>query len=330
MRNVRIVLVALLTALWLLPAAPALADDGGPGGQVVFGDNFTLDSGETMSGDLIVFGGNVTLEEDSRVDGNVVVWGGNAEVSGTVGEDLAVFGGNVRLRSTAVIERDLIVADGNLEREEGAEVRGQVVERLPGMWWSGPVVVPFHGEYGPGFRSVNPLRWTVEWTLSAVWAVVRMMLVVLLMAVLAGLVAVLWPQPAARVGRSALRAPLPAFGLGLLTALIVIVLLVSLCLTVIGLVAGVAAGVATVFGWAALGILIGQRLLGERGHPFWSAALGAGLLTLVSGLFDLLPCIGWIGGFLVACWVLGAVILTRFGAVDYPPLSAAPSVTVAA
>lgn len=49
--------------------------------------------------------------------------------------------------------------------------------------------------------------------------------------------------------------------------------------------------------------------------PFWTAALGAGLLTLLLELLGLIPWVGWVGGFLFTCAALGAVVLTRFGTV---------------
>ena len=79
-------------------------------------------------------------------------------------------------------------------------------------------------------------------------------------------------------------------------------------------------GVAALFGWLAIGIVIGERLMpnltSQAVSPFWTAALGAGLLTLLSDLLGLVPCVGWVGGFLVTCAGLGAVALTRFGTME--------------
>jgi len=303
----------------LASAAPALAFEGRlPDGQVVFGEDFTLAAGETLDGDLVVFGGDVTLEEDSRVDGDVVVWGGDVEVAGVVEGQVAAFGGNVALLETAVIDGDLAVIGGQVSREEGARVRGQQVVNpwQAGRWSTWPMFIPTPPDlpdplHGLGMSARAAFRF--------LWRGLRLLLTAALMAGLAGLVTVLWPQAAMRVGRACAQAPLPTFGMGLLTVAVVAALLISICLTVIGLVAVVAVAVAAVFGWLALGILIGERLLEARSvHPFWPAALGAGLLTLLSGLLGLIPCVGWMGSFLIACVGLGAVVLTRFGMQDYP------------
>ncbi|MCX7855895.1 MAG: hypothetical protein N2556_07985, partial [Anaerolineae bacterium] len=80
---------------------------------------------------------------------------------------------------------------------------------------------------------------------------------------LAGLVVLLWPRAAIRVGRSALEKPLSAFGMGLLTLvvgiLLIIGLVITLCLSPVGIAAAIALVVATLFGWLAIGIAIGER-----------------------------------------------------------------------
>ncbi len=323
MRRYRFMCALLLAVLLLAVASPALAFDGGrPDGKVVWGEDFTLASGDAVDGDLVVFGGDVELEEDSRVEGSVIVWGGDLEVAGTVEGDVAVFGGNITLLEEAVIEGDVAISGGSIDRAEGAVVEGQVITSPGGRWEmpfvprivTVPPVTPLVVRGRPGYG-----------ILGVLWAILRGVAMVVVMAGLAGLVALLWPQPTARVGQACIRAPLASFGVGLLTVVVVVVLLVSICLTVIGVVAGIAAGVAAVFGWIALGAAIGERLL-SRGtaHPFWTAALGAGLLTLISVLFDVIPCIGWIAGFLVICVGLGAAILTRFGTTAYVPAAPAP------
>ncbi|MBL7209075.1 MAG: zinc-ribbon domain-containing protein [Dehalococcoidia bacterium] len=127
MKMMKKALLACLLALWLaVSATPVFAD--GDGGRIIFGDSFTLESGEKMDGDLVVLGGSVVLETRSRVDGNVVVMGGSARVAGEVEGDLVTFGGDVVLRSTAVVDGDLVTIGGSVQREPGAIVRGTEVE----------------------------------------------------------------------------------------------------------------------------------------------------------------------------------------------------------
>ncbi|MBC8262887.1 MAG: polymer-forming cytoskeletal protein, partial [Anaerolineales bacterium] len=124
----KVLLACLLGLLLAFSATPVFAD--GDGGRVIFGDSFTLESGERMDGDLVVLGGSVVLETGSRVDANVVVMGGSAMVAGEVEGDVVVFGGNVVLRSTAVVDGDLVTIGGNVQRAAGAVVGGNEVKGL--------------------------------------------------------------------------------------------------------------------------------------------------------------------------------------------------------
>src|SRR5687768_13130029 len=85
-----------LLALLLIPAGAAYAQGPNPGGggQVIFGSNFTLESGDTFDGDLVVFGGNVTIEEDATLNGDLVVIGGTVTSNGQMEGDVVVVGGD--------------------------------------------------------------------------------------------------------------------------------------------------------------------------------------------------------------------------------------------
>lgn len=318
MRFKQILLTLLIVVTMLLVVIPAFASDGQPPGQIVFGQDFTLQSGQTLNGDLIVFGGDIRIEADSRVEGSVVAWGGDVEIAGTVERDVVAFGGNLLLRRTARVEGSVVALGGALERETGAIVRGQqLVNPQYGTWWRwGWLTVPGY----PYFPSDGLPALMFQVAMRGA----EILLKAVVMAGLAGLVALLWPRAAARVGRSALEKPLPALGMGLLTLvvgiLLIVGLVITLCLSPVGLAAAIALVVAVLFGWLGIGIVIGERLMptftSRAVAPFWTAALGAGLLTLLSDLLGLIPCVGWVGGFLVTCVGLGAVALTRFGTME--------------
>ena len=58
------IVLFLLLAMLLVPTSAAHAQGGSTdGGRVIFGSNFTLESGDDFHGDLVVFGGNVTVEQ---------------------------------------------------------------------------------------------------------------------------------------------------------------------------------------------------------------------------------------------------------------------------
>jgi len=319
MRFTRILQTLLVVATMLMAAVPAFASDGQPPGQVVWGD-FTLQSGQTMAGDLIVFGGDVRIEADSQLEGSLLAWGGDVEIAGTVEKDVVAMGGDVLLRKTARIYGGLVALGGTVEREVGAQVRGQQLVNPPRWsWWRwgwGAVPIPVY----PYWPSDGLPAMAFQVAMRGLGLLLR----TVVMAGLAGLVALLWPRAATRVGRSALERPLNAFGMGLLTLIVGILLavglIITLCLSPVGAAVAVALVVAVLFGQLAIGIVVGERLMptltSRTVAPFWTAALGAGLLTLLVDLLDLIPCVGWVGGFLVTCAGLGAVVLTRFGTME--------------
>jgi hypothetical protein len=135
----KILIACLLALLLIAPASPALANGGE--GVVRFGEDFTLESGEEVNGDVVVFGGNVVLEEDSFVDGTVFIMGGNATVASEVDDELVVFGGNVELKPTALIGSDVVALGGQVERAEGAVVEGNVLEGVTTGFFRGPRIV---------------------------------------------------------------------------------------------------------------------------------------------------------------------------------------------
>jgi hypothetical protein len=150
----------------------------------------------------------------------------------------------------------------------------------------------------------------------------------LVIAAVAGLVALIWPQQIAQVGKAAIEAPGPSFGVGLLTVVaavaLVIALAITICLSPAAALLALALGAAGLFGWACIGALIGERLLrafkAREVAPLWAAGLGTLVITLISGGLSIAFCLaplGWLITFIAGCLGLGAVALTRFGTLPY-------------
>ena len=313
----RILLACLLALLMLIPAVPAFAE-GPNDGRVIFGGDFTLESGEELDGDLAVFGGNVVLEESSLVDGDVAVIGGRARVAGKVDGDLVVFGGSVKLEPTAVIEGDLVTFGGQVERAEGAIVRGEIVrspgfefEGLTGLWRFRP------GPYVP--------RWP-DRLFQFFWGVFQAGLVTLALMALGVLIVLFWPQQTELVGQAIVAAPLPSLGVGFLTAIVAAalaaLLAITICLLPMSFFVAVATLAAVLFGWTAVGLLVGQRLLAalkvQETNQLVAVLVGVLLISLLTAV----PCLGWLFAVVVGSLGLGAVVLTRFGTMAYPPAPA--------
>jgi len=303
-------------------AFPSQAFAGGPEqGQVVFGGSFTLESGQILEGDLVIFGGSADLEEGSLVEGNLFLMGGNAVIDGQVNGDLVLLGGNVDLGPKASIGGDVVTLGGNLDRAPGSTIAGDVVA---GDEFSFPFSFNF-----PSTTRVVPLnefRFRFSPVLDVLWFGLRSLLV----AALATIVVMFWPEPTARAARAVVAQPLLSGGLGLLTFVVAPVLLIVLAITIIlspvSLLAAVLLVLGGVFGWIAIGKEVGDRLVKAFTwdlHPAASAGLGTLALSLVVGGIGLIPCVGWMVGFVVVAIALGAVLLTRFGSREYAPAPAA-------
>jgi len=314
----KVLLACLLALLLAATATPVFADGGG--GRVVFGGSFTLASGERLDGDLVIFGGNAILEEDSRVNGNVVVMGGNARVAGEVEGDVVTFGGNVEVRATAVVNGDLVTIGGNVHREEGAVVRGSQVESLEfrgfPRFWTFPTRISFN-------RGID--LWS-----RFIFDVFRAIFMALALAALGLLVVLFWPKQTEAVGQAILAAPLPSGGVGLLTAVVaaalMVLLAITICLSPVALLLFVATLAAGLFGWIAVGLLVGQRLLEAfkvKGiTPMIAVVVGILLISLLGAI----PCLGVLVVIVAGCVGLGAVVLTRFGTQTYPLPTPVPPV----
>ena len=324
-------LILLLATVLLLPATPALADGSPPGddGVVIWNEDYTLEEDERLEGDLIVFNGDVALEAGSCVAGSVIIWNGSAEVEGTIEGDLVVSGGDISLADGARVEGDVVCSwNCALDQEEGARVDGGIIEGipLPGLdlerWRDIPRSLP---------TVPSPLTfWAsgagrmLDWTLRAMRSVVA----ILVIAAVAGLVALIWPDYLARVGRAVVEAPWPSFGIGLLTVIaataLIVALAITICLSPAAVLAALGLGAAGLFGWIAVGALVGERLLQalnvRETAPLWAAGLGTLLITLIGTGLSVAFCLallGWIMISVLGCLGLGGVVLTRFGTTTY-------------
>lgn len=279
--------------------------------RLVVGGTFVLGEGETLSENLTILGGNAILKQDSLVEGDVQILGGTLEVFGRVDGDILAAGGILNLGETAVIEGDVTVAGAVLDRESGSVVRGQVITEteLPFR------VAQFEGIWTP-FR----------WWLNSFWNVVWFIGLSFALSALAVLVMMFFDTQTERTKRVLLEQPAVTTGLGCLTAFVapfaLLILILSICLLPVALVAIGVIGVAITFGWIAFGLEVGHRLadlVNRDWAPPFEAGIGTFVLVLVGGLLNIIPIIGWVYTGLVSAAGIGAVLLTRFGTLDYSP-----------
>lgn len=333
MKRVLIWLSLVVLGSLALPLAPVTAAGDLPDdGVVIWNEDYTLSEDERVDGDLVIFNGDGFLEAGSRVSGNVVIWNGSAEVAGDVRGDLIASNGDIQLVGDAHVQGDVVCTwNCDIERGEGARVDGQIIK--------GPVIrgIPFGQFAQPGLNieippsDPDPLWFSgVEQLLRWIFRMVRRAVTVLVVAAIAGLVALIWPEATDRVGHAAFDSPGTSLGVGLLTviagATLVTALVITICLSPAAILVALALSAAGLLGWLAVGARIGRQFLravkAGKVTPLWSASLGTLIITLVavglSNAFCLAP-LGWLVSFLIGSLGLGAVVLTRFGTVHYVP-----------
>ena len=108
----------------------------------------------------------------------------------------------------------------------------------------------------------------------------------------------------------------------LIAPLVILALIITILLSPVSLLGIFALIAAWVVGLVALSLEIGRKLAAALNQS-WPAPLMAGLGMLILSLFfngfsQIVPCFGWMPKFVLGLWVMGAVILTRFGTREYP------------
>jgi hypothetical protein len=324
-------LVALLIVAGLLTGCGQASANGD---IIKWNGDYTVKEDETIEGDLTLINGSATVESGGTVEGSLIVWNGSADVDGDVGADLVVTNGNIQLGDDARIEGDVICsANCTLDQADGATIGGSIVEGIPI-----PSIPRVRLEDGTPIAVPSPINVAFsgpEWILSRALGFAQSVISALVVAVVAGLIALMLPQYTENTGQAVVRAPWASFGYGLLTAFVaavaIVVLAITICLSPIAMLGAFVLGAAGLFGWISLGTLIGARLLDAlNAHwaaPVWAGGLGTLILTLVTAGLSSLPCIGVLGVFLtliLGCLGLGAVVVTRFGTQAYPPSASAP------
>jgi len=313
-----------LLVLLIAPASPAYAQSGEPG-KIVFGDNYTLESGEELNGDLVVFGGNVTVEEDADLNGNLVVFGGTISSNGNLNGDVVVFGGQISLDENAVVAGDVVTIGGQLTQADGAEIKGEVVKNV-----SPEIEIP-SGRIPP---DVTPPQINIDY--NPFWTVAGIFYRALIVAALAMLVVIFLKPQMENVSQAIISQPMMSGGVGLLTvfggpiSIVVVALVMVITLILIPVAAlvvflgALAIALAWLFGMIALGNEVGERFtqsINQSWAPAFTAGFGTFLLMLVGGAIGEIPCIGWLFVALIGFVGIGAAVLTRFGT---RPIQAAP------
>ena len=286
---------------------------------VVIGENYTLQSGETLNDNLFILGGSVDLLDGSTINGNVLIIGGSVQASGTINGNVTVLGGTLNLGSTFILKGNLTNAGTAINRNPGAQIFGEenTIQNAPNIVIPGQVQIPnFNYELNPFFSVLSFFFRLFLWTLIAM------------------VIAMFFPNQLKLISQTAISQPLISGGMGLLTVLIVPIVLVLLAITICLIPISLLGALVLVIAWAAglisLGYEVGQRIgtmFKQEWHPAILAGVGTlALMLVLSGIEAIVPCVGWIPKLLVGMLGLGAVLLTQAGRKPYLPNQTPPQI----
>jgi hypothetical protein len=261
---------------------PALAFGHG----VVNVGNYVVEPGQTRSGTTLVLAGDVEVR--GRTQAPLIVVGGDARIEGRADDDVVAVLGNVKLGPGSVASRDVVAAGGRVLRADGSLVLGNVAGQE--LRWTGAEI-----------RSESDL-WNavvVRTRLALLGAAAGMLGAIAAVTLLPWLVVL-----TAATGRGS---PLVSGLVGLAGLACGPLVIVPLALSLVGVpLAGILA-MALVFSWwlgaAAVGCLVGRKLLklaGREGSLTRATLLGGALLGAAVGV----PVVGAV--FLVVAGAAGA------------------------
>lgn len=295
-----------------------------------------------QSDDIVRFSGNVTIQSDETVAGDVVVIGGSADIDGQVEGDVAVIGGSLTLGPHASVQKDVTVVGGKLNKDPNATIGGKVSDVGVGDTIRGRQGGPASRYNWGGWR-----RFGVSPALGLAGTLVRVALVMLL----AGIVLLVARTPVEQIADRASAESFMSWAVGFLAELlfvpVLVLTVVVLAVSIIGIpllllvpVAIVAGLVVCLVGFTGVayhvGRLVEARFDQLRNRPRMATIVGiavivaplllarliglVGGLGLIAGIFMVagvvLECVAWTTG-------LGAAALVRFGR----PLSEPPAPT---
>jgi hypothetical protein len=305
-----VLLIFMLAFPTGVSAAP-LAD-----GRTVFGDDYTLESGRILEGDLTVIGGMADIENNATVRGDVFVVGGVIKVDGTIEGTLSAIGSTVTLNENALIEGDLNVPGSQVTRDASAIVEGDQITS-----WSTPF-----GNFDRPWVNNPRIVSRDRVILPIINRIGRAIGMTLLVMALGALLLLIMPKSTERMTQTLVAKPWEVLGFGVLTGfaflVLVVILTITICLIPIAALLGLALGLALLVGWLTLGYELGKQIVGGIFKSHWTAVptavLGNFVLYVMSRAIRLIPCLGGFLVLLVALFGLGMVVVTFFGTKSYP------------
>lgn len=246
----------------------------------------------------IKIGQNVVVMPGGEVKTAIAV-GGSVTVNGRVKEDVVAVGGNVSLGETALVGGRVVAVGGKVEKAPGAIVKGEITEvSFPaGMSMSG--VLKNSG-------------------IIKALAVLSLLAFIGFLILVVVLVALFTPQ-LGKVSAAVEKQLIKTFFTGLLAIILFVPVIIVLAVSIVGIVLipvwVVVFAAAGLFGYIGAAHFVGKKIFHAfkfKGKPMMLEALSGVIILCLIGL---VPFLGFMVKVVIGCCGLGAVALTRFGAV---------------
>ena len=248
---------------------------------------------------IVKFGSDLVIEEGMRVRDAVVI-GGHITVNGVVEHDVVAVAGSVMLGSEAVVGRNAVSVGGTIDRAEGAEVQGDIVEvNIPGL--ASALTAAFWSNW-------EGLRWAL--TIISFIAFLGFL-------ALALLTVALLPKPVGLISSAVENHTLKVGLWGILAMALIVPLAILLAVSVVGIVLiplyVFLVVCAFLTGYIAVARLIGNKITIALKTPdrpmLWETFWGLIVLWAIGWV----PIVGWLVKGLSALLGLGGVIVSLLG-----------------
>lgn len=287
-------------------------------GKTIAGEDFTVEEGEVIDGDIELTGGDLTI--NGVVNGDASVVGGDLYIYGTVNGDAVNVGGCIYLKEGAILNGDAVTIGGCTYIDDGTTFTGKEVTI------GDDIDIDLPGPIFKGFEfAENPMFERILDAVKEVFFFLFLLFVGLL-------ITVFMTRQTDNISEHMMQEFPRSSLLGLALLVASPIVIVVLCVTIIGI------PVAFLYGFALmlLGILafvifskiIGGKLVGASAPPMLQVFIGLVLLrslNLIGKLVAIIPVdlvtqigevISKVGGFVfltAAVLGAGAVLYSRFG-----------------
>jgi len=273
--------------------------------QFLIGDTYILENGTRIEGDIVGIGTNLIIHEKASVSGNISLVGSVLNLSGEVKGDINVFAGASTIRDTAVIYGDINQIFHQALISPNAHILGESnTYAFPYLFgdslWKG--ITTFVSWYRPA-----------NWFLFFLARMIGFVLIALM-------VIILFPKPTGRVVAGIEDNIAPAWGVGIISLLILpfisVILIITICLSPLGLLLLLLLLISYIWGLIGLSFLFGRRLWGWLGLEQSKEIItvtGAICLTFLSMLLRFIPLVGFLIHLMISAIGLGGVIFSCFG-----------------